>query len=1155
MDQKAPRLPEPSRDSDDCDLQVSKSTVPRFTSFKPRQATAKRRESLNELRTSESKTLEKGHNDHAKDLRARKGRHRREKYGQESRKEEKHSKPAGACQPQTQESPSSPVDTKDVGHFIEDRKSDESNVRYGTAHRYTVPKYRESGQRGLLGLTRHFKTTPELEPGRRLVTTERPQLSERHGAKSLRTTILKESGLTRVVAEENADVEVDTRRNYLPLSPHRSRKRRKLDNLRRSTNGLLEDPQENNADDDSDSATGEDFASRSTTSDPGLETGPAPVPISFQGVRERHVQLSRRVDEEPANVDAWLALVQHQDLFLAQDADGLSRTSSNAQKRAVADVKLSIYEKALSKTKGHPLQDRLVSGMMTEGSKVWESQKLAKEWRSVLKGYPSSLGLWVRYLNFRQTNFGTFTYENCLEVFKDCLNMIRNRETSPHVERVRIYVFLRMTTFMREAGFSEHAHALWQAILEHCFYEPSQDQASNELFSFEDFWDSEVPRLGEEGAPGWKNSARVEIEPGSDHPLSTITDRSRFETWTTYERQRMSASTLPARTLDEVDENDPYRVILYSDIQPFLFRPAGAQALNELLEAFLCFCGLPPLHCLLWSNRLLSEDPFLNNSFLDANHEDLGSWFISADRNQPDNFPVPSFVIDTGSLFAVNEHWFSPWKCLQSIPSNKAQSKWTQRSLRQLLPAFANVELLAEYVIAFESQLNPKEARKYAKSLLKRHPSIRVYNAFALLEWNAGNIEDAERVWSTALSMRSSFPEASQQDIILIWRSWLWALLDQKEFSKALRLCLAVPDEKITPDDLSQAGTAYLDGHPTSKLRSRQYLASRLEQSLSLHDPDLSIHYMDVLSLLTYLASNHNLLPSLNHYTITSIHPTIAQSPTTLSLLHHCRARFLHLHATASSSGFRPSDITTPLAESIQFFPSSTILLSLYHFHTRRSLLIDRIRDVIPTFTASYPIPESSPTTSWIGLEGSVIQPLFHIYTELNRPTFAGSTSHSIRSAFERAVSAPVDSDSDSDSPWAGSGANSPMIWKLYVLWEVHVASSRQTQRPSITINANNEASTLPLTSPRSTKRHPKPHRTQSPDRTSQLAMHKAISILRRAIRACPWAKELYVLAFHIPELRNNMQEAELRGFYEMMSEKGLRVHVDFDKVEKGRHA
>lgn len=51
-------------------------------------------------------------------------------------------------------------------------------------------------------------------------------------------------------------------------------------------------------------------------------------------------------------------------------------------------------------------------------------------------------------------------------------------------------------------------------------------------------------------------------------------------------------------------------------------------------------------------------------------------------------------------------------------------------------------------------------------------------------------------------------------------------------------------------------------------------------------------------------------------------------------------------------------------------------------------------------------------------------------------------------------------------------------------------------------------------------------------------------------MRACPWAKEFYLLAF--THLRDVLGFKELRKLYEVLGEKGLRVHVDLEDVFEG---
>lgn len=111
---------------------------------------------------------------------------------------------------------------------------------------------------------------------------------------------------------------------------------------------------------------------------------------------------------------------------------------------------------------------------------------------------------------------------------------------------------------------------------------------------------------------------------------------------------------------------------------------------------------------------------------------------------------------------------------------------------------------------------------------------------------------------------------------------------------------------------------------------------------------------------------------------------------------------------------------------------------------------------------------------------------LFAIYYEINH-----GTVHSVLSAFEHAVSSPASK--------ASAG-----LWKFYVLYCL-----------------------------------------MTPQFQSQVK-----DVWYRAIRACPWAKELYIFGF--AELSGMIPFEELKQTWRIMGEKGLRVHIDLeDKFEE----
>lgn len=119
----------------------------------------------------------------------------------------------------------------------------------------------------------------------------------------------------------------------------------------------------------------------------------------------------------------------------------------------------------------------------------------------------------------------------------------------------------------------------------------------------------------------------------------------------------------------------------------------------------------------------------------------------------------------------------------------------------------------------------------------------------------------------------------------------------------------------------------------------------------------------------------------------------------------------------------------------------------------------------------------------------NIISHFFAIYSELSRGINLGSNTSAIRSSFERAVA-------------SGCGAaHSAALWKLYFLFE-----------------------------------------------HSRGDLQLAKSVFYRALRACPWAKELYLLSFeYLPSV---MDAQDLKGVYADLVERELRIHSSLELDE-----
>ena len=1013
------------------------------------------------------------------------------------------------------------------GSFVVDRTGDPNNLTFGALHRYGTPSYFRFGAGNVVGSPREYKIDRSVSNEKGLILSNRlydlPTKSDRRSIwKDNNREVLQE---LRIKPQANQAPDIDTA-DFVALSANQRIKRR------RGNDGSSLDVSSSSGDDethyrsiegkarsnkkpadqdliynDNDVSSDEHEQSRSSTLD--------------ESVQRRRIELSRRVDADPTNCDAWLDLINHQDQIMGMNSSkrmGLT----NAEKRSNADVKLSIYEKALDKVSNAEARETLLLGMMEEAIKVWPVERLSSQWESILKDNPGSLTLWTRFLDFKQTAFTSFRYDEVQSVYLNCLSTLERAQQmtgkaiaeTEKIHEIQVYVVLRMTSFMRESGFSELATAAWQALLEYEFFKPTRLQGHEHkqggplhetvMSMFEAFWDSEVPRLGEGSSKGWASFCQKQADP--PQPRTEVTDvleggQNIWKSWIASERRQGVLARKPARTIDEVEENDPYSVILFSDIRPFLIDSPSKTSREVLLDAFLIFCGLPP--CQTESNdapsRNWTGNGFLRNEALSQPNGPSPLWRLEAPKQRkpisegsnpqadllddnslskdPFGFPLPSWRLSSGFLFTATGSWFSPfdaWRC--SVNRGPLDMSWVIQALRTLVLSGIGGDSLAEFLLALELYLSPNTVKKTSRTLLKKQSAnLRLYNAYALVEYRLGNPSKGENVIITSINMGKTL-EASQEESLILWRTWIWEMMSAGNTQDALQRLMEFANEEVQTapvktNQLEDQGTK-----PALLLRTEMALTATRDHMLSLNKYRHASLAMECLFLFSYLRSSLLLAISTFKSNLALLSTNSANEH-----LHQSFAQLLYHHTTHTHS-FKPADVRSLLAESIAQFPQNTIFLSLYAWNEARFRIDDRVRSIVNNVVLSNNASTSTPRGKQ---QESVTSHFFAIYTELHRgPTF-GSNSSTIRSTFERAVESE-------------SGANCAGLWKLYFLFE----HSRRENR-------------------------------------------RAKAVFWRGVRACPWVKELHLLAFEY--LRDVLEDSELRGIYELMEEKGLRVHVGLE--------
>ncbi|KUJ21119.1 DUF1740-domain-containing protein [Mollisia scopiformis] len=989
--------------------------------------------------------------------------------------------------------------------FNIDRKGDVKNLEYGSIHRYSVPAYHRFGGGFVLGASLDLKIDRDLDDGKAITLKNWKSPKFRGREKYVFSRVEKDKPrLLRLRPEVVAEVDnaKDTNANFISLQA-RGKKRMRGENGENASSDSEQDSRDYRSIygkvKAQDQPQDHDMQYATESDDSGSDAGRA-IRLDM-AVRDKNVRLRRKVDECPHDIDAWLELIGHQDALISTGDN--HRRITNAEIRSTADIKIHMYEKALEKTRSLADREKLLQELMAEGAKIWELQVQADRWEQIARENIDSLVLWTKYLDFKQSTFSAFRYEEIKEVYLSRIKLLltavekSNNESADSFYQQVLYVLLRLTLFIRESGYSELSVAIWQGLLELNLCGPTSLLSKEEYINlFRQFWESEVPRLGEDGALGWRRYVDDETssdvpEPITDEAQDPIRPSTIFKSWAAAERQRSKCSRTPARTMDEVAEDDPFRVILFSDIEELsILFPVNLRSL--CVDAFLAFCRLPPTA---------------------SDHELPGSWFMEQFiRNDSLGWDLAKFqqqlsvkakddteVITLTSCFHVmyqsirplsltdnTSYQITKWDDLYGGDTGPVPYQYIRNALKQLTQD-SFTEGLAQYHMAFEYLNEPETIKKVAKSLLKRHPSsLTLYNAYALIEWSRGNKDVANGVFTAALNMNGSSSETeSKPDSILTWKSLAWCCLEDGDKISTLRHLLSIPDgvpnSGVTPT-------------PATLLRAKHHIRSTRDFLLSTGDPKHAVMYAECLTLLAYLSETSGTEPtSATQGDVTTALKTLMSFSKALATRNHTHhqeillqsaARLLQFHCR--NGPYRPSLIRVYLSNFLALFPQNTLFLALYTANEARLRVENRVRSL---FLSTILIPENDCLTSRF----------FAIQYEMTYGNI-----HSVKSAFEKAVSAPM-------------SRSSPGLWRFYLVWVV-----------------------------------------QNEKQLSKTGKDKSLAkdIWYRALRACPWAKELYILGFEMLG-ESGLEFEELRGTWKVMGEKDLRVHVDLDdeleKIEESR--
>ena len=616
-------------------------------------------------------------------------------------------------------------------------------------------------------------------------------------------------------------------------------------------------------------------------------------------------------------------------------------------------------------------------------------------WEELLRKYENP-ELIIEYLNYRQSTFVSFTYPEIISAYTQCLASLRKLawkaipSEKQDRERTILYVLQRFARMAREAGYTELGIACFQALIELNFFRPLNppptDEISRdaELERFEEFWDSECPRFGEAGAQGWKSfdpDDLVEVPATVDVEAGTSMDE-----WV--EREERSKLDMPARTTDETSQDDPYRVILFNDIRPFLYA-FTTDVIRQVPYTFLAFCGINIPSPEMSSNNSVLTDSWLRNQFdmrefwprpADVR---LISW-INEEAVEPERVPGIEgpftfkrkvWPLDIDTLFSEQGTWF---KRLEESDFHSVNTAFVTTALNQLKPVIQDEWIMVIH-LAIENSLTPESVLKLAKSYLKaRKTSTLLWDVYALLLWRRKCHDEARKVWKTAIEMTFS----TRADPIALWRTWIMAELEENvSRARAVLSLLSADRPKFDNGEISFVGAA-------SELKTRKYLQDQFDRNMSFK-VWAAVEFFAVLIVLHHYFSSglegavskyHEIHESLKSRTVTNT-PTHERI-----LLSISRILFQH---TRVEGWYRASTLRDFWGDAIREFPCNTAFQSLFAWNEASARIDGRVRKLRTE------LEKHARVDTW----------LFAIWTELSLER--GRVSEfAIRPLFEKAVGA-----------------------------------------------------------------------------------------------------------------------------------------------------
>nr|CDJ93670.1 Protein of unknown function DUF1740 domain containing protein [Haemonchus contortus] len=344
-----------------------------------------------------------------------------------------------------------------------------------------------------------------------------------------------------------------------------------------------------------------------------LTTPPKLVDLELQ--RQRVAAEFSKDSRNSALLDQFLKI--NEEIFESSSPGG-----SAENRKALVDRQLAIIDQAIS---CHPRKIEFRLKRLEFLKEVKPSREVLSEWEKILNAFVNSCSMWEKYLDFVQYDMAFYSsellekaFDRCSAKLHDILNgVFRSHKPEDNTEVFLLHTYVRRLMWWMERGFTNRAVASVQASVEYNLrVPPSLVDASEErkLKAFEEFWNSGVPRFGDQESEGWdhyvatcgsradlRESELVERElqtqliSSLEERISSSSDDAVIS-WIEMERELDRIESRPRRRLvanvSTEEGPPPFTEIEFSDLRILRIKCFGPDAILVLLRTLgVHFCG------------------------------------------------------------------------------------------------------------------------------------------------------------------------------------------------------------------------------------------------------------------------------------------------------------------------------------------------------------------------------------------------------------------------------------------------------------------------------------------------------------------------------------------------------------------------------------